>query len=318
MCQTDTHAPARGLFTATILANESLCEQHYLLRLHMASFPPTQPGQFIQIQCRPPQVPQGYRQADWPAQGPPRLTGPELQDREPLLRRPISLAGRRDVSDGVELELIYRSVGAGTRWLSRAAAGNEISILGPLGNAFAVSGTKKFAAVVGGGVGIPPMIYLSRSLAAAGKSTVAFCGVRTAKLLPVTTSATPPVDGTAALCVDAFSAAGVPCAVTSDDGSIGLAGFVPQALEKWLDGANIAPADAVVYCCGPEVMMWAVGRMCLTRGIECWFSMERHMACGVGTCQSCIVKIRADNERGWEFKLCCTHGPVFNARDVMW
>ncbi len=318
MCQTDTAARSRGMFIATILANEPLCEQHYLLRLGLASFPATQAGQFIQIQCRPPTPPEGHHETDWPADRPPTLTGPEVQDRQPLLRRPISLAGRRNTAAGVELDLIYRAVGAGTRWLSDAAAGQEISILGPLGNAFPLP-ARKHAALIGGGVGIPPMIYLAETLAAAGVSTVAFCGVRTARLLPVTVNAgSPRPDAAPSLCVDAFAAHRVPCAVTSDDGSIGMQGFVSQAMEKWLDVRKIDPADLAVYCCGPEVMMWAVGHICLARGIECFFSMERHMACGVGTCQSCIVKIRADNERGWDFKLCCTHGPVFNAKDVMW
>ncbi|MCP4594043.1 MAG: dihydroorotate dehydrogenase electron transfer subunit, partial [bacterium] len=74
----------------------------------------------------------------------------------------------------------------------------------------------------------------------------------------------------------------------------------------------------VVYSCGPEPMMRAVGRMCVDRDIDCQLALERHMGCGMGTCQSCVFRMRADNEQGWVYKLVCTDGPVFAARDIVW
>jgi len=74
----------------------------------------------------------------------------------------------------------------------------------------------------------------------------------------------------------------------------------------------------VAYCCGPEALMKAVGEICITRGIECQLALERYMACGMGTCQSCNVRIRDDSTRGWSYKLCCTDGPIFDAREVVW
>ena len=301
-------------------ANRKLCGRHYLLRLALPEFPPTQAGQFVQLQCRFPTPQVSIHEADWPARGRPRLTQPELADMEPFLRRPLSLAGREDLHDRVELELIYRVTGTGTAWLSGVAAGETLSVLGPLGNAFPLRADKPLAALLGGGVGIPPLIYLARTLAQAGKSVVAFLGVRSADFLPVSLlgDTAPRGDGGPNLCVTEFARCGVPAAVATDDGSLGFAGMASQPLLRWLDEHRVDPADLTVYACGPEKMMRVVADACAARSIECLLSLERHMACGMGTCQSCVVKIRSDSPPGWSFKLCCSDGPVFDARDVMW
>jgi dihydroorotate dehydrogenase electron transfer subunit len=310
----------RGVFVGQALANRRVCENHYLLRLRLEAFPPTRPGQFVQLQCRELSPQRTYREVPWPADGPPRLSQPELAGKEPLLRRPLSLAGRRDGPHGAEIDLIYRAIGIGTHWLSGVSEGTPLSVLGPLGNAFPISATKTQALAVGGGVGIPPMLYLCESLSAAGKSPVAFCGARTRELLPLTLDvdcfACP--DAQPRPCAREFADRGAPCVVATDDGSAGFHGLVSQAMEKRLDMRNFDPLDLVVYTCGPELMMRSVAEACLRRGIECHVALERHMACGVGTCQSCACKVRAANERGWEFKLCCSDGPVFDARDIVW
>jgi len=303
-----------------VLANERLCQGHYLLRLGGVEFPATKPGQFVQLQCRIPGVQAGWSEVEvapgqWPA-----LTGRELADGEPILRRPLSLAGRRDTEFDVELDIIYSVVGQGTTWMAQAEEGCEISVLGPLGNAFAVSPDKPLAALVGGGVGIPPMIYLASAMQAAGKQGVAFCGARSVDMLPVTLAPGVEVapDGTPSASISQFARFGVDSVITTDDGTLGWKGFVSQPLAKWLDGLEAPARDAVVYTCGPEPMMRAVAAICTERNVECQVSLERHMACGMGTCQSCVCKTRSDAEEGWSYKLCCTHGPVFNAGDIIW
>jgi len=288
--------------------------------LGAGEFPETRPGQFVQLQCRTPDPQAPWREVHTPAGDWPKLTGGELAGTEPLLRRPLSLAGRRDTADGAELDIIYSVVGTGTRWLSGAAEGDEISVLGPLGNAFTIRDDKPFAALVGGGVGIPPMIYLAAAMQAAGKSAVAFCGARSADALPVTIDPAVPVSETGAPgpCVGEFARFGVESVIATDDGSLGWAGFVSEPLEAWLDSLAAPGREAVVYACGPEPMMHAVADICIARGVECEVSLERHMACGMGTCQSCVCKIRSDTSQGWSYKLCCTDGPVFNARDIIW
>lgn len=310
----------RGVFQAEVLANRPVCREHFLLRLAVPHLPPTRPGQFVQLQCRHLGQQAGYRLLDWPAGRLPRPTLPELAGREPLLRRPFSLARRRDTPAGAEIDILYRVVGMGTGWLSRTGIGAATTVLGPLGNAFAIRPGPAAAALVGGGVGIPPMLYLAETLVAAGKDTFAFSGAATADLLPLTliAAAPPRRDGRPGLCVREFAVLGVPVAVTTDDGSAGFRGFVSEAFGSWLAASSVGPGDLVVYACGPEPMMRAVGNLCVARGIECQLALERHMACGMGTCQSCVCKVRAETDRGWAFRLVCTDGPVFDARDVVW
>jgi dihydroorotate dehydrogenase electron transfer subunit len=315
-----TPETARGLFVGRVIKNEPLCRDHYLLRALMPGFPPTRPGQFVQVQCRHMGPQQGYREVAWPDGGMPRLSQPELAGREPLLRRPLSLAGRRDTAGGAELSLIYRAIGIGTHWLAGAREGAPLSMLGPLGNVFPISAKKRHAFTVGGGVGIPPMLYLAEALARSLKTVVAFNGARKRDLLPLTLDAgCPPCqDGSARPCVKEFADRGAASVVATDDGSAGFRGLLSTALERRLDRGDIDAGDLVVYTCGPEGLMRAVGGACMARGIECHVAMERHMACGVGACQSCICKTRAENERGWEFRLCCTDGPVFDAAQIVW
>ena len=313
-------AVRRGTFVAEVVANERICDEHYLLGLSLGAFPLTRPGQFVQLQCRGLGEQAGASLVDWPPGRLPALTQPELTESQPLLRRPFSLAGRRDRDGGgVELDIIYRVIGAGTHWLAGVQAGMELSVLGPLGNEFAIRQAKPQAALVGGGVGIPPMLYLAEALAEAGKSTVALCGARSANLLPLTLSpnvAPSPAEPT--LCAEQFARTGTAAVIATDDGTAGFRGLVSEAFEHWLDATAPPAGELVVYCCGPEEMMKSVGLLCIARGIECQLALERHMACGMGTCQSCIVKIRDSGEQGWSYKLCCTDGPVFDARDVIW
>ena len=318
--ETGSPTRRRGTFVSDVVVNRRLCAEHFLLRVRLDEFPPSQPGQFVQLQCRFLAEQVGAHGVDWPPGRLPKLTQPELAGKEPLLRRPFSLAGRADTPDGVELDIIYRTVGTGTHWLVDVGAGDALSVLGPLGKGFRIREEKPAAALVGGGVGIPPMIYLAEALAAAGKRVAAFNGVAAAELLPLTIVPTAEIrpDGLPTACVMEFARHGVDSGVTTDDGSLGREGFVHEAFAHWLDRGGARGGDLVVYACGPEAMMRAVAEICLAREIDCQLALERHMACGMGTCQSCVVKIRDDTDAGWSFKLCCTDGPVFDARQVVW
>lgn len=274
----------------------------------------------MQVQCRPLEAAADNTSTDWPADRPPTLRQPELADTEAFLRRPLGVAGRTDRGGGVELSLIYRVVGTGTRWLSGLGEGDAVSVLGPLGNGFTIRQEVPRAAVVCGGSGVPPLIYLAGVLAGAGKKTIAFAGACTAEELPLTLvpGAKVAANGRASLCVAEFAAAGVPSVVATDDGTLGYRGFVSEVFSHWLVGSGLKAGDVVVYCCGPEAMMQVVAARCVAAGIECQLVLERHMACGMGTCQSCIVRTAADTPEGWKFSLCCIDGPVFDARQLLW
>jgi len=317
-------ASARSQFVSTVVANKLLCREHYRLVLCVADFPATEPGQFVQISCRPMDVDE---EADaehaWNESAFPKVSGVDLREVNAVLRRPFSLAGRRDPQAGVELEIIHRVVGVGTDWLSKLAAGDTVHLLGPLGNRFTLPPPQTPAILVGGGVGIPPMLYLAQKLAS--QAAVAFCGAVSRDLLPITLSERKvrPSSGGDDLVspepvVAEFAVHGIPSVISTDDGSFGFRGFVTQALERYLD-ANPS-AKPVIYTCGPEPMMKRVADIAGGRGLPCQIAVERAMACGMGTCQSCVIKVRRPmvSGRDWVYKLACTDGPIFGGAELLW
>lgn len=348
---TTTQVPSqrRQQFVTTVLANERLCRDHYRLTLKLLQFPPTEPGYFIQISCRDldhdytPALsfPNGTEQeSDW--QDGQRLDtrsassgqacGIELMSPLAMLRRPFSLAGRRDTASGVELDIIHRIVGVGTDWLAKLNPDDRVQILGPLGNAFTLPKPGGLALMVGGGVGIPPMLYLADALNRGECRGLAFCGALTRDLLPLTVTddaPAPSADATDPLLnIAEFARHGIPAVITTDDGSYGFRGYVTQALERYLDFALADPAArarATIYTCGPEPMMRRVAEIAAARNIECQVAVERAMACGMGTCQSCCIKVRKPDPsmpplpgKDWCYRLACTDGPVFRGSELLW
>lgn len=329
-------ASSRGRFDAVVHANRAICREHHVLTVRLPAFPATQPGQFIQIGCAPPADAIAPAQRDgseliWSPTQPPTLHQIDLCERSALLRRPFSLSGRRDDQQGVHLEIIHRVVGVGTAWLAQLKPGDRVDLIGPLGGPFLLPANKKNAILVGGGVGLPPMFYLAEHLAAQGWSAIACVGALTADLLAVDLTAEPDQAGAPTLCDTRFAQAGVPLAVTSDDGTVGARGRVTLAVDRAL--ASLSPdqrRQTVIYTCGPEPMMHAVANLAQQADVDCQVCLEQAMACGMGTCQSCIVRIEADPDanpqphgctsdgRPWRYRLACTDGPVFDARKVVW
>ena len=326
-------AARRNQFRCTVALNAPLCREHFRLVLRLPSFPVTEPGQFVQVSCRDPAGEQDAtfeRVLEWGQGQRPRAEGRELAAPEAFLRRPFSLAGRRDTRDGVELDLIHRVVGVGTGWLSRLREGDSVDVLGPLGNRFSLPPAGATAVLIGGGVGIPPMLYLAGALV--GQPAVAFAGALAKDLLPLTLTQTDAATrndpAEPALRVEEFSRYGIPGVVTTDDGSYGFRGFVTQALEVYLDrhhGRGAASPAPVIYTCGPEPMMKRVAQIAADRGLECQVAVERAMACGMGTCQSCCIRVRKPDParpplvgRDWCYRLGCTDGPVFRGADLLW
>ncbi len=330
----DAAAPSkpRQRFTATVTRNTRLCNEHYRLILRIAcsaDFPATWPGQFIQLGCGP-EVGDESRDdvIEWPVGQAPRLAQQELTEPRAFLRRPFSLAGRQDTPQGTELTIIYRVVGLGTQWLQSLKAGDATDLIGPLGNRFTFPQDKSIGLMVGGGVGLPPMLYLAEAMRQAGWEGCAFVGATTADLLPITWTDTPPdTTGQPAQSIEEFSVHAYPAVVTTDDGSLGLRGLITDGLTSYMERMNEADRRrAVIFTCGPHGMMAAVAALAQKYGVDCQACLEQAMACGVGTCQSCIVKIREEDHphdtlpdsSGWRYRLTCTDGPVFEAHQVIW
>ena len=318
---------SRGQFVATVAASTLICREHYRLTLRLPQFPPTLPGQFIQVQCRDGgrPGPEGPGFAIWEPGRRVEIHDPDLITPVAMLRRPFSLAGRRDVLGAVELEIIHRIVGVGTKWLGELRAGDRVGIIGPLGNQFTLPGAGQTAILVGGGVGIPPMLYLAEALA--GRKAVAFAGALTRDLLPLTVTAEPNDPITPQPILEEFARHGIDSVVTTDDGSLGFRGYVTQALERYLDSLSpqSSALNPLIYTCGPEPMMKRVAEIAESRGIECQIAVERAMACGMGTCQSCCIRVlKPDPSKpplagsDWCYRLACTDGPVFRGSELLW
>ena len=313
--------PRRGVYPAVVRSNRRLCDEHFLLRLDVGTcFPPTQAGQFVQLRCGAGNEPAGPVVHLWRFEEPPRLHRPELVEGQVLLRRPFSLAGREDLAGRTILDIIHRVIGRGSAWLSRLTSGSELSVLGPLGNAFTWTDAMQAGILVCGGVGLPPMLYLAERLRSAGKRAIVFAGATSRNLLPLSVDdVTPPSQaGWPSLCAREFTRWEAEVTVSTDDGSLGFSGRVTDALWNWVDQGRIDPTDKIVYTCGPEPMMQAVADGCIRRSIACQVAMERKMACGMGTCQSCVCKTRADGRPGWQYSLVCTDGTIFDARQLLW
>lgn len=209
------------------------------------------------------------------------------KDAGRLLPRPISLC-ETDRKQG-RLRIVYRVVGAGTSEFSRYLEGDEITVMGPLGNGFPLK-NKKRAFLIGGGIGIPPMLELAKSLDGEKQMVL---GYRDSLFLN-----------------REFEAYGR-VYVATEDGSAGTKGNVLNAIYE-----NGLAAD-VIYACGPAPMLRALKAYAEENGVECWISLEERMACGIGACLACVCRSKEPDEHSHVHnKRICKDGPVFPAQEV--
>lgn len=210
------------------------------------------------------------------------------QDSARMLPRPLSVC-ELDREAG-SLRLVYRVAGEGTEEFSRLKEGNRLEILGPLGNGFSLKKDKK-ALLMGGGIGIPPMVQLAKELNPENVQIVA--GYRDELFL-----------------TEELALAGRLC-IATEDGSAGTRGNVLDAVTE-----NGLSAD-VIYACGPKPMLRAIKSYAQENGIECWLSMEERMACGIGACLACVCRSKdVDEHTHVHNKRICKDGPVFLSTEV--
>lgn len=252
----------KQLLDLTVTHNEWLNNRNVLLKLtHHSALPKMLPGQFVQI---------------------------EVPDGNVFLRRPISIHYIDKRSN--ELWLLVQVVGKGTKSLSDLKTGALVNLLLPLGNSFSMAKRMERVLLVGGGVGIAPLLLLGELLHQNG-AIVHFLlgGGSSADLLQL----------------NCFSALGT-VHTTTEDGSAGQKGVVTQHT-IW-DSTSFHR----VYTCGPTPMMKAVAALSKERGYSCEVSLENSMACGIGACLCCVTDSRDGH-------VCvCTDGPVFNTTTLKW
>lgn len=205
-----------------------------------------------------------------------------------LLPRPFSLSAILPE----RLQIIYRVVGKGTRQFSTLRRGDQIKIMGPLGNGFTLPDTPRTNIVIGGGLGIPPLLELARRLK--GRTEV-FLGFSHKPFL-----------------TEEFEQLGVTVHVATQDGCKGYQGTVIELLE------NTTPDGNMIFACGPRPMLHSVAEWAEQHNIPSQLSLEERMACGLGACLGCAVKVQRAGAKDWEYLKVCKDGPVFWGAEVIW
>ncbi|MBR6401021.1 MAG: dihydroorotate dehydrogenase electron transfer subunit [Firmicutes bacterium] len=250
--------------TAEVLSNNRLAEGIYDITLKCPGIAPmAKAGQFIEI---------------YPDNG------------ANLLSRPISICGAGEDT----LRIVFQVVGKGTDLFSKLKQGDKVRILGTCGNGYTLESGS--ALLVGGGIGVPPLLETAKRLIASGCKVTAVLGFRSGSFLS-----------------DEFEKLGAEVHIATDDGSVGFKGNVVDLIKA----KNLA-ADTV-YSCGPKIMLKFLAMHCEGQNMPLQVSMEERMACGIGACVGCVVKIKDETAAdGWTYKKVCKDGPVFDSREVCW
>lgn len=208
---------------------------------------------------------------------------------DPLLRRPFSiysLIPGRGQARGIEL--IYKVVGRGTEIMSRWEPGHMVDVIGPLGNGFPEPPPDGKILMVAGGIGIASFYMFSKR----HKGATLLFGARGR--------------GDTRFLKD-FRELGTKIRVATEDGSVGEKGLVTKLVKK-----ELSP-DTIVYASGPTAMLRAVSELAQKKGARCFVSMERSMACGMGACMGCAVKMKKGG-----YRMACSEGPVFDSEEIEW
>ena len=208
-----------------------------------------------------------------------------------LLRRPISIC---EAGEG-RLRIVFQVKGEGTRWLADRKEGDTLDVLGPLGHGFDTAALGARPVLIGGGIGVPPMLQTVKCAKAAGAAPRAILGFR----------------NQGAVILEEDFRAVCETFVTTDDGSYARHGFVTDVLKELV-------ADATgVAACGPKPMLKAIAAIAKQAGLPCQVSMEERMGCGIGACLVCACALKAENGET-RYGHVCKDGPVFNAEEVEW
>jgi dihydroorotate dehydrogenase electron transfer subunit len=239
------------------------------------------------------------------------------------MRRPLSIM-RADAGHGW-IDVLFKTVGPGLAALARRKVGDRLSVLGPIGVGFRLDSARPRALMIGGGVGIPPMVYLAEEISgrqanssAAQWRPLVLMGSEIPfpfKTRPSTILVPGVPDGVIAS-MPLLDGWGVPSRLASKSGYAGcFDGFVTELADAWLASANKAQLDeTMIYACGPTAMLEATARLAAKYALPCQVSLEEFMACAVGGCAGCAVQVRTPD--GPAMKRVCVDGPVFDAAAV--
>jgi len=232
------------------------------------------------------------------------------------MRRPLSIMR---VGDGW-IEVLYKVVGEGLHLLANKRCGDKFSVLGPIGQPFRPSPERPACLLIGGGVGIPPMVFLAEALQKEPWRPLAILGSEIPFPFEREESriATPWLDADITSTMPLLEQWGIPTRLTSLAGFPGcFRGYVTDLADRWLQSLDDAErARTEIFACGPTPMLKAVAELAARYDLPCQVSLEEFMACAVGGCAGCTVEITTPE--GPAMKRVCVDGPVFNANSVVW
>jgi len=260
-----------------ILSKKEVVQNIYLMRLKTPEIAQDAlSGQFIHIKCS--------------------------KDNYPLLRRPLSIH-RIDKEKG-EIFILFQVVGEGTKLLAQKVIGDDLDILGPIGNGFNIYPESKKIMIVGGGIGIAPLLALCEESIKKGKEVRVLIGALKKELV---------IDE------ESIRSLGVKVDIATDDGSYQYKGLVTDLLERIIKEGWLADQ---IFACGPKPMLRKINEIALKVNIDYQVSLEERMACGIGACLVCGCKIKTKDKKEckvkYEYKRVCVDGQVFVGSEVVW
>lgn len=239
-----------------------------------------------------------------------------------LFRRPFSVfRSTRQDSGALEMEIVYRVVGRGTRFMTRLNEDHHLDVIGPLGRGFQFRSDRPYHVLLAGGIGAASLFMLGRRISVLSKGEPftlhVLIGARTR---------------TSVVLEKEFHALDARVRVSTDDASYGYGGSVIDMFRDTLDNNEIPP-DAAVYSCGPEPMLRTLAGFCREHGLDTQVAMERPMMCGIGACLACVCKVdkanimksrdltsshvQLDPEQDFGYALVCKDGPVFDIKELV-
>ena len=276
---------------AAVLQHQALAADQYLLRLAArATAKRALPGSFIHLRCH----------ADLP------------------MRRPMSIM-RADPGAGW-IDILYKVHGQGTDKLARAGNGDTINLLGPVGNPFKLQGYRNVPLLIGGGVGIPPMVFLAEHMLKQAASVTPFAILGSEIPFPFnprpSSILVEGIPDAAIACMPLLEDWGIASRLTSRQGYPGCYdGFVTDLARHWLSGLDEEQRQQVeIFSCGPTPMLQAVAALAGEFSLPCQVSLEEYMACAVGGCAGCTAPVYRNGEVS--MLRVCVDGPVFEAGEV--
>ncbi|MDP3112264.1 MAG: dihydroorotate dehydrogenase electron transfer subunit [Thermodesulfovibrionales bacterium] len=288
---------------AEIIENSPVNKSHNLLILSSSGISKNSaPGQFYMIETASSYDPLLKRPFSIFRNNPPSPPFSALR----RIRRGESKGGMGGFSN--RLHFLYRIKGKGTEKMRQMKNGASVSVLGPLGNGYPLPGKNLTPILIAGGIGIASLFPLAEKL---GKNAYLFYGGRTKEEL---------------LMLDELKGMVKELIISTNDGSAGEKGTVVDVLKNFLAQRSALSAQHLLYACGPSPMLEAVSRLATEKGIKGYISMEENMACGVGACLGCTVKVRSQKSEvrskrltpEFTYKRVCKEGPVFPIEEIVW